>query len=76
MTAEPADVTGLRIPDARETLEQAGWQIVSVLHTAPPRGGEPGGEPRVVRQRQVGPGQMQLVAAQFPVAPAGTSDVA
>jgi hypothetical protein len=76
LTSEPADVTGLRLRDAREALEQAGWQVVSVLHTAPPRDGEPDGEPRVVRRRQVGPGQMELVVAHFPVAPAGNGDAA
>lgn len=57
------DVTAFEIDEARWLLERAGWLVRETVVTKPPRGGNPTGEARVVRQRIIHPGLCQLVIA-------------
>lgn len=61
----PPDVLGLRVEEARRRLQEAGWTVAEG-RTAPPRGGTPGGNERVVRVNRAGE-RHSLVVAAFPV---------
>jgi hypothetical protein len=62
LTPGAPDILGLELPRAREALEAAGW-AAEVVFTAPPRGGQGLGVPRILRARVTAPDRVQLVAA-------------
>lgn len=65
MPAAVFQVTGLVLEDARQKLEQEGWQTYSVCLTRAPRHeGNTRTPLRVVRARPVGKGEVQLVVAR------------
>lgn len=57
------DCVGFEINLAKRRLEQSGVTGVEISVTQPPRGGIPGGDARVVRQRLLENGTCQLVIA-------------
>jgi len=62
LSGETPDVVGYPLQRAASVLRRAGYSIVTRFTTAP-RGTVPEGERRVVRQRVVGPGAVELVVA-------------
>jgi len=57
------DITGFEIGEAQRILEGAGYQMEVPVLTQAPRGGDSAGEARVVRQRVLQSGRLQLVVA-------------
>ncbi len=57
------DVVALELTEAKKVLADAGIGNVQIKTTRPPRGGEPVGEARVVRQRTLAAGDCELVIA-------------
>lgn len=56
----PPDVVGYLLEEAQEILRAAGWRIVEIAETRPPRRALVGPQ-RVVRQRSGAEGGVQLV---------------
>ena len=59
----PPDVTALELPAARDAVAAAGWEVAETLETRSPRAAAGHGEFRVLRQRTLAPGKLQLVAS-------------
>lgn len=57
------DCIALKLDAATRMLERAGICSIEVIVTGPPRGGEPAGDARVVRQRVSDEGNCELVVA-------------
>ncbi len=57
------DVVALELTEAKKVLEDSASGDVQVKITRPPRGGEPVGEARIVRQRTVAGGMCELIIA-------------
>lgn len=57
----PPSTVGYKLTRAREVLAEDNWEIAVVEQTDPPaRHSRPNGPLRIVRQRQIKPGQMVL----------------
>lgn len=70
--APPPDVVALPLDEALDTLREAGWQA-RLRESAPPRSAPVSGVRRVVRQRAVGPHEVELVVVWERYSPARRS---
>ena len=59
------DVLALELPAALDILAKAGWRVADLVRARPPRAGDGVGEERVVRQRVLAPGEVQLVVVHI-----------
>lgn len=57
------DVRALGLEEAKKILAESGWTLDEIAFTAPPRGGIPSGDARVVRQRSSGVNCCSLVVS-------------
>jgi hypothetical protein len=64
-TPVPDDLIGWPADEALRRLTETGAKV-QVLLTTSPRAQFPGASHRVIRQRLVGPSQVELVVAPFP----------
>jgi len=69
--SEPPDVTAFELDHARQVLAEAGWIVAAEVVTVSRRHLQAASlSPRVLRQRVVGDGQVELVIADAPAVPA------